>query len=726
MCKLNRNLFVGFLMACVAVSASAALIGIQPGFPTTIFNGGSTSYDAASDVLTITTIPVLVRFSPTTPPRVVLPDNGIKSMTLSLHVDETGAFIGGVEGDDLVIQGQVDEDGDGIPDHTGVLLAGDVVEFGFLDTGAPTDVFDFRIQVNGGSLLNAYGEPFNAKDIGLLLQSENSNFAGDFTVNFSGGSKGILGPIDAVCSLEASVEGCVQIPEVPVPNDGDCQGRIIKMSVVYTGQGCDASNHSQDEREVKCIGDAAGTQPVSILVTDKKGEKIWASQNGVSVGDTILIDSANAAETKKKGKAEGKEGRLSPHTRIQVFNAGGELIHEVLFHTSCSQPLNVGDQFGAFRITSMLTTEGGLAVEEDPTVDDEICLTELPYVAGPHCNGKVTCLRFRYTGAGCGGSSHTQDPSKVTCTGDAASASPVRIVVTDKDGNKQYLDQANVALGGVVEASAANAGVNEFTSETKVTIYNAADEQIESVIFHTSCSQPLNLGDRFASMEIYGMATTEGAVVSQELPVEYTYTIKNNSAGYSLLNVSVIDDMYGEIPGSPIALIEAGETATLVLTVPVSAAVTNTATVTGYIGGILQCQTTATATITEAVAPPAPVACESKIKATLLKYIGPDIADATIEIVADSFKEIPVIYTGINLTNGMIVSSPTENGFTIDGAVHNERDLGAKIHISINGVQESIHTSCSVPYVKQAPAPLNDPKGAPSQNWFVIEFQEKE
>ncbi|RKY07458.1 MAG: hypothetical protein DRP56_05660 [Planctomycetota bacterium] len=723
MCKLNKSVLLGLLAACIATSASAALIGIQPGFPTTIFNGGSTSYDAASNLFTVNSVPAVIRFSPLTPPRVVLPDNGVKSMTLSLQVDETGTFVGGVAGDDLVITGQVDEDGDGTPDYTGVLLAGDVVEFGYLDTGAPTDVYDFRIQVNGGSL----AEFFNVKDIGLVLRSANSSFAGDFTVDFSGLANGLLGPIDAVCALEASVEGCVQIPEVPVPNDGDCQGRVIKMTVVYTGEGCEASSHSQTEKEAKCIGDAVDSQPVSILVTDKKGKKIWASQNGVSVGDTILIDSANAAETKKKGKAKGKKNRLSPHTKIKVFNAENELIHEVLFHTSCSQPLNVGDQFGAFRIQSMLTTEGGLAVEEDPAVEeDEVCITELPYVAGPHCNGKVTSLKLRYTGAGCAGSSHTQDTSKVTCTGGAASASPVRIVVTDKDGNKQYLDQAGVVLGDVVEATAANAGANDFSAETKVTVYNAAGEQIESVIFHTSCSQPLNLGDAFASMEIYGMATTEGTVVSQELPVEYTYTVKNNSAGYPLLNVSVIDDVYGEVPGSPIASIDAGETATLVLTVQVSAAVTNTATVTGFVGGILQCQTTATAAITEAVAPPAPVECESKIKATLLKYIGPDIADATIEIIADSFKGTPVVYIGLNLTNGLIISSPTENGFTIDGAAHDKRDLGAKIHISINGVQESIHTSCSVPYVKQAPAPLNEPKGAPSQNWFVVDFQEKE
>jgi hypothetical protein len=40
-------------------------------------------------------------------------------------------------------------------------------------------------------------------------------------------------------------------------------------------------------------------------------------------------------------------------------------------------------------------------------------------------------------------------------------------------------------------------------------------------------------------------------------------------------------------------------------------------------------------------------------------------------------------------------------------------------------VEEVIHTSCSVPFVAGAPAPLDDPKGDPSPNWFVESFTQK-
>ena len=54
-----------------------------------------------------------------------------------------------------------------------------------------------------------------------------------------------------------------------------------------------------------------------------------------------------------------------------------------------------------------------------------------------------------------------------------------------------------------------------------------------------------------------------------------------------------------------------------------------------------------------------------------------------------------------------------------------ESELGAKTKIRINGVEQVIHTSCSTPYVAGAPAPLDDPKGAPSSLWFVEAFRQK-
>ncbi len=716
-------LVLGVILLTMTGMSSAVLIGVQPSFPVGVYDGGgSLNYDATSDILSINAYPLMIRFSAMEPPRFIRPVGGLFSISIQVQVDDTGALVGGVPGDDLVVMGQVDKDGDGIVDFSGILLAGEVGQFGSHDTGGPTDLYDFRFRVTGGELAEDF---YYLKDIGLTVGSEASSFGGDFTVNFTGGAKGIYGPIDSVCDLDVIVEGCVQIPP-PVVTESDCKGKLIQMTLMYTGENCDASSNNQSRKKAKCMGDPALAEPVSILITDKKGKKIWASASNVNVGDTILVDSANAAH--KKGKKKGAK-RIGPATKATIFNAAGEKIQQVYFRTNCDEPLNVGDQFGSLRIMSLVSTKGGEVVYEEPEEPNE-CIKELPYVATPHCQGKIEVLRLRYTGGGCAASDHTQDAGKVTCTGDAGSASPVRIVVTDPSGSNLFLDTgapASITLGDVVDAIGLNAGLNELKGETNVKVYDEGGALIEEVSFHTSCSQPVNLGDQFGSFEIYGMETTSGGTVADETAVDYTYTVTNSSDIFQLTNVTVVDDAFGVVPGSPIALLQPGESATLTLTAPVSQETTNTVTAIGYVLGLIPCEAIDSETITEAAAPVEPEMCTSKLKSLLLQYTGPDVPDATITIVADTFNSNPVIYTGINLTAGTILSSPTENGFTIDASAHSKTDLGANVSISINDAREELHTSCSVPIIRQAPAPLNKPvKGDPSANWLVVDFTEKD
>ena len=70
-------------------------------------------------------------------------------------------------------------------------------------------------------------------------------------------------------------------------------------------------------------------------------------------------------------------------------------------------------------------------------------------------------------------------------------------------------------------------------------------------------------------------------------------------------------------------------------------------------------------------------------------------------------------YGPIDPVNGVVLSDPAENGFSIDGTAHGE-------------TEEELHTSCSVPFESDSPAPLNDPKGDLSSNWFVVAFTAKQ
>ena len=711
--SLRRGYFaLGLLcLLLMASSVQAELLGLQPSFPVCLFNSsGTLTYDAASDAMLMDSRPLAVRFSPTTFPCTVKPTTagGECDLKISVQVDSTGALAGGTTGNDLILIGAVDQDGDGTYDYDGVLLSGEVVQFGYLDSSATVDTYDFRFAVTGGSLSNYY----YGGDIAVRVTSESSNFANDFTVSFAGGAKGILGPVNSACALELAIEACVQIPPPP-PTVSDCDGKVISMGLKYTGLGCEATSHTQRAKKVSCVGDPGLAEPVSVLVTDKKGKKVWASQNGVSIGDIVLVEAANA-----------KKKKLSGETKVSIFNAEGALIQETCFQTSCSEPLNVGDQFGSMRLVSITSNKGGTVVEEPE--DPDLCITEIPAVTGPHCQGQVRTLRLRYTGAGPSATNHTQDPSKVACSGDAGSASPVRIVITNDNDDEVFLDtgtDASVTLGEVVDVVAQNGGQDVLGSVTKAKIYDKNGGLLEDIYFHTSCSQPLNLGDRFSSLEVFGMDTTEASVVIG-MPVLYTYTITNNSDIFPLTNVGVVDDVIGLIPGSPVAWLGPGETVVLSTTQWVSEETTSTAVVTGYIG-LGTCEDMASVTITKAEPPVGLQECTSKIKALLLEYTGPAVAGACVSIVADKAWNTPVVYSDINLTAGMILSSPTENGFSVDAEAHNCTDLGSKISILINSSEEVIHTSCSTPLVRGEAAPLNDPKGDPSPNWRVVEFTQK-
>ena len=723
------------LMSLIVMAAAgfshAALLGNQPGFPIIVFDSqGTLTYDAATDLFSVDASPLVIRISPTTFPRFILPASGIKAVTIRGYVDETGTVIDGIAGNDLEVIGAIDKDGDGTVDVEGLLITGEITQMGFLDSGGPTDIHDLRFIITGGALINdpELAISFLAKDLAIILQSENSDFTGDFSVNFTGGAKGTVGPIDAACTMTAAVEACVILPPPPPVVENDCKGKLTQLVREYTGEGCEGTSHSQDAKKVNCIGNADGAEDVYVKVTNKKGKRIYASKSNVNIGDTILVEASHGKGRDK----EDKKKHLDSATKISVYEKKSgkknEVMESVIFHTSCSQPLNVGDQFGSFKVVSLVSTKGGLVDlpdEPTPEPDEPECITELPAVAPPHCLGKIGTMGLRYTGGGCSSSSHSQGDS-ASCIGDANSASPVRMVVSDSTDSTIYLDTgtATVELGDVIDAEAVNAGLSVLKNETKVKIYDVNDNLIESIILHTSCSKPVDIGNRFGSVEIYSLNTTEGSAAGA-YPVEYTYTVTNGSILYPLQNVTVIDDVFGEVPGSPISVVGPGETATLTLTVLLDEETTTTASIVGYVGGIVECNSIASATITEEVPPIPQKECTEGIKALLLKYTGPEILDATVVFSAKFFDGNPVIYSGVDLVDGVVLTSPMEDGWTINGAGHSKRWLGPKVTISINGISEEIHTSCSVPLAAGLPAPLNNPSGDPSPNWEVVDFEQK-
>lgn len=266
--------------------------------------------------------------------------------------------------------------------------------------------------------------------------------------------------------------------------DGSCKPAKIKM--IYTGSDCSATSHSQDPSKVSCSGDAMGAAAVRILVQDKSDPSASDAEvyfdNLVSLGDSFEISAANAGKT-----------RLRSTTYVFLFDPTGILLQQIMFHTSCSQPLNLGDHFGATRITA-IGCEG----------DDDLC--------SGGCKPQI--LDMTYTGGDCSGTSHGQDASKVSCSGDPAFAPQVRILVHDKsnpdDSSAKIWFDGVVDLGGTFSVDSLNGGDDHLKKETHIFICDLGDNLLQAVEFHTSCSQPLQAGDQFGGVRLDGVRC-EGA-----------------------------------------------------------------------------------------------------------------------------------------------------------------------------------------------------------------------
>jgi hypothetical protein len=122
------------------------------------------------------------------------------------------------------------------------------------------------------------------------------------------------------------------------------------------------------------------------------------------------------------------------------------------------------------------------------------------------CSGdtKLGSLTMRYTGEPCQNPLPNPQGGKATCTGALNANQPVRIVATSKDGKRTYYDSvtATIDIGEEFVISAAMAGQTKLDADTLVKFYNSSGTLIQTVQFHTSCSQLIAVGDRFGAMQI--------------------------------------------------------------------------------------------------------------------------------------------------------------------------------------------------------------------------------
>ena len=500
------------------------------------------------------------------------------------------------------------------------------------------------------------------------------------------------------------------------------------------------------------VADSVGWKSVDVTALVQAWLDVTYPNNG------LLLEQGEGDFTRYASSEYG-DAALRPQLEVciggvcQMIQRPGA-VHEAVADAFIGALIPDGNYGDAALLTTGLAADSGkqslvkFDICDEPPPECTLEVTKTCFVAPPSggddCKGKVVSMVLEYTGLGCAASNNTQDAKKVSCEGDAAGTEPVDILVTDKKKDDQvYADVTGISVGDSVLAAAANAGKTEFAGDTRVRIFDSATGALlEELTFHTSCSQPLNVGDQFGSMTLTELTTTEGGdpappeppditsecvVIAPGEVVEYTYVV-TNTGDTPVTNISVIDDVIGEVNGSPIAVLAPLDSVALVDNGFVAEETTNTVTVEGY-ADIAVCRATASAIVTVEEPPAEP--CTTKVQAMLLTYIGPAIGGpVTVTFIADKFKEDPVIYSfpgGLATGTLMLDAAVPENGWTIDANAHltSRIELGAKTSILINGVEEVIHTSCSAPFVAGAPAPLDNPKGDPSPNWFVEDFIQK-
>ncbi|MDF1797744.1 MAG: hypothetical protein P1V81_01095 [Planctomycetota bacterium] len=130
-------------------------------------------------------------------------------------------------------------------------------------------------------------------------------------------------------------------PVAPPGSVTDCsEGKPIQLEFTYTGNDCSASDNDQSSDKATCSGDPAGAASVHVLVFGKDG---LIFDGDVALGGTFWADPTLFGQDKFPSNVD-----------VEISDDQGNLLQALTFHASCSQPLAVGDVFGAIQLKTFI------------------------------------------------------------------------------------------------------------------------------------------------------------------------------------------------------------------------------------------------------------------------------------------------------------------------------------------------------------------------------------
>jgi hypothetical protein len=388
------------------------------------------------------------------------------------------------------------------------------------------------------------------------------------------------------CNISVN-KTCKVVPPEPVDGDVcDVLGKPVALTFQYKPGTDVVTGQDPGKAEILFQGAVDDDGVSFVIVTDEDD----AAKALAGAGKRFFEDNV-AIETLFEANEDIDD--FGSTTFIHFFDdASGALLQSIEYHTSCSQPIQLGDVIGNATVVEY-EGEIGSASAETPEPGAEKCTIQLQIADCDRIEtltgDKPDNLTWQYTGGGCAASDNDQDSGDLFCTGTIDGSKPVTI--TDDDGN-------------VFEVEPDGVFTTTRDASKVFTLTNAGGTEQNGR--HVSCSQPLVAGDVYGSLTL---AALEGIGIGAE--VRYLYKVTNNNDVEMITDIAVVDDplALAGVPGSPIAYLLPGESETLELTTFISETTVNTVTVNGKVNDSPICEASDTVTVT--VLPPPP--CEVTI-----------------------------------------------------------------------------------------------------------------
>ena len=348
-------------------------------------------------------------------------------------------------------------------------------------------------------------------------------------------------PKPSACNLDLN-KSC-EIVQPPTADWATCKGKLQQFSLIWpsTGGTINISGIANDAPGgVVNPGQRVtftGPWTTNDLFLNISGAQTGQSQFHVSCSDRDMdgITATNLEQQQLPGKTQdcGKfEGNGKDKTGINTWLLDG-----------------------------LVDAEGKvLNCSPTPTPPTSSCSfqQEDPPSCGTGGSFKPSTLTFQYTGGGCLTQNNSQATGKTSCSGSIDPTNPVNVTFPGGTAN-------NVQPGGTFT-------MPRTQTQSLITLTNAGGTESDSI--HTSCSQPLIVGDVYFSLTLVAQ---DGIGVGKQ--VKYNYDVTNTGLT-TATGISVTDDKLGIVPGSPIASLVPGETKTLSATTLIAQTTTNVATAT--------------------------------------------------------------------------------------------------------------------------------------------------